>query len=191
MTGLLAALTFFVSLVAAAQTHLPPKASVSTAGLALSTPAFRDGGIIPSKYTRAAVGNAVSPKLTWTNVPGGTVTFALLVRDPDSSVSRSLDEILHWMIFNIPARKRELPEGVAGLAYLNDGSVQALNHNHKVGYMGMAASAAGPYHHYTFELFALDTKLRLGPNATEADLLRQMDGHILMKGLLVGLFHLP
>ncbi len=74
---------------------------------------------------------------------------------------------------------------------MNDGSVQALNHDNKAGYMGMAAATAGPYHHYTFELFALDTKLRLGPNATQTQLLKQVDGHILMKGILVGRFHLP
>ena len=43
--------------------------------------------------------------------------------------------------------------------------------------MGMAAKAAGPYHHYTFELFALDTKLKLGPDATQADLLKGMNGY--------------
>ena len=95
------------------------------------------------------------------------------------------------MIFNIPGRTRELPEGVAGLAQLPDGSVQALNQAKKIGYMGMAAKAAGPYHHYTFELFALDTRLKIGPDATQTDLLNGMNGHILMKGVLVGRLHLP
>ena len=58
-------------------------------------------------------------------------------------------------------------------------------------YMRMAAKAAGPDHHYTFELFALDTKLKLGPAATQEDLLEEMNGHILMKGVLVGRLHLP
>jgi len=77
-----------------------------------------------------------------------------------------------------------------GLAQLPDGSVQALNQNKRIGYMGMAANAAGPYHHYTFELFALDTKLTVGTDATRADLLKEMNGHILMKGVLVGRFRL-
>jgi hypothetical protein len=58
-------------------------------------------------------------------------------------------------------------------------------------YMRMAAKAAGPDHHYTFELFALDTKLKLGPAATQEDLLEEMNGHILMKGVLVKRFHHP
>jgi len=186
------ALMLFIGLGSVAQTQPLPQASApSTPGLALTTAAFQDGGIIPNKYTRAAEVDAVSPKLTWTNVPDGTVTFALLVRDPDTSISRSLNEIVHWMIFNIPARTRQLPEAVPGLAHLTDGSVQALNHNNKIGYMGMAAKATGSYHHYTFELFALDTKLSLGPYATQSDLLKAINGHILMKGVLVGRFHLP
>ena len=55
--------------------------------------------------------------------------------------------------------------------------------------MGPGAGAAGPYHHYTFELFALDTKLDLTPDATRADVLKAIDGHILGKAVLIGRFH--
>jgi len=47
----------------------------------------------------------------------------------------------------------------------------------------------GPYHHYTFELFALDIKLNLGPDATRADVFNAMNGHILGKAVLGGRFH--
>jgi phosphatidylethanolamine-binding protein (PEBP) family uncharacterized protein len=62
---------------------------------------------------------------------------------------------------------------------LSDGSVQAKNLCGGVGYMGPGAPAAGPHHHYTFELFALDTKLDLGPDATRANVLKAIGGHIL------------
>jgi hypothetical protein len=55
--------------------------------------------------------------------------------------------------------------------------------------MGPGAPAPGPDHHYTFELFALDTKLDLGPDATRADLVKAMEGHILAKAVYVGRFH--
>jgi hypothetical protein len=55
--------------------------------------------------------------------------------------------------------------------------------------MGPGAPPAGPYHHYTFELFALDTKLDLGADASRADVLNAMQGHIIGKGVLVGRFH--
>lgn len=161
------------------------------AGLTLTTTGFEDGGIIPNKYTQAAQGTPVSPALQWTNVPDGTVSFTLIVRDPDTSVNKTTTEILHWMVFNIPATARELPEGVPAQAQLPDGATQALNQHGAVGYMGMGARAPGPYHHYSFELFALDTKLNLGPSATQAEVLKAMDGHVLMKGVLVGRFHRP
>jgi hypothetical protein len=191
MTRLIVAL-LVTSFKSAAQTQPSPPTTPapSRPGLALTTAAFDDGGFIPIKYTMAAEGDAVSPRLTWTNVPDGTVTFALILSDSDTSISQSTDEIVHWMIFNIPQRTRELPEGVTGLAQLPDGSIQALNQTKRIGYMGMAAKAAGPHHHYTFELFALDTKLTVGTDATRADLLKEMNGHILMKGVLVGRFRL-
>src|SRR6202162_1992971 len=74
-------------------------------------------------------------------------------------------------------------------ATMSDGTVQAKNRRGAVGYLGPGAPAVGPYHHYTFELFALDTKLSLGADATRADVLAAIDGHILGKGVLVGRFH--
>ena len=102
-----------------------PSAPVPTKPrLALTTDAFEDGGIIPNKFTMAAEGTPVSPKLTWTNVPDGTVTFALILIDPDTAVMKKTDEVLHWLMFNIPGTARELPEGVPAQAQLRDGSVQ-------------------------------------------------------------------
>ena len=160
-------------------------------GLTLSTTAFEDGGIIPDKYTAAAGVATVSPRLTWTQVPNGVVTFVLLEHDPDTSVNKTTAEILHWMMFNIPGATRELPEGVPVQAQRSDGSIQGLNYLHKAGYAGMGAPAPGPNHHYTFELFALDTKLSLGPSATQSELLKAMDGHVIAKAVVVGRFHLP
>jgi Raf kinase inhibitor-like YbhB/YbcL family protein len=177
----------------AAQTPAtPPAPAPAKPGLTLTTTAFDDGGIIPNKYTMAsAPAVAVSPHLVWSHVPDGTVSFALVLHDPDTSLMKTTDEVLHWLIFNIPGTATELPEGMSDQAQLPDGAVQGLNRAKKVGYMGMGAGAAGPYHHYTFELFALDTKLTLGPDATRADVMAAMNGHILGRGILVGRFHRP
>jgi Raf kinase inhibitor-like YbhB/YbcL family protein len=157
-------------------------------GLTLTTPAFADGAEIPAKYTQAEQ-NAPSPKLEWTNVPAGVQTFALILHDPDVALQRNTDDVLHWMIFNIPGTARELPEGVPANATLPDGTVNAKNLRGAVGYMGPGAPPPGPHHHYTFELFALDTKLDLGAEASRADVLKAMQGHILAKAVLVGRFH--
>ncbi|HTW64864.1 MAG TPA: YbhB/YbcL family Raf kinase inhibitor-like protein [Bryobacteraceae bacterium] len=157
-------------------------------GLTLTSPDFEDGGIIPNKYTQA-VPDAVSPKLEWTHVPKGTESFALILHDPDVAIGRKTGDVLHWMIFNIPGTATGLPQGVPAEAKLPDGAINAKNLRGGVGYMGPGAPAAGPNHHYTFELFALDTKLDLGPDATRDQVLDAMQGHILGKGVLEGRFH--
>lgn len=158
-------------------------------GLTLATPDFQDGGIIPDKFT-FAVKNFVSPKLEWSNVPAGTVSFALIFHDPDEALHGHIEDVLHWLVFNIPGTARQLPGNLAPDPKLADGTIQAKSVRKTPGYMGPGADAPGPYHHYTFELFALDTKLTLGPDATRSDVLKAMDGHILAKAALVGRFHL-
>jgi Raf kinase inhibitor-like YbhB/YbcL family protein len=170
-----------------AQQGAAPKAAPKP-GLTLTSTAFEDGGIIPAKYTQSDP-NPVSPKLEWTNVPAGTVSFALILHDPDVALQKKTEDVLHWMIFNIPATAHELPEGVPTTAQTPDGAVQAKNRGGGVGFMGPGAPAVGPHHHYTFELFALDAKLDLGADATRADVLKAIDGHILGKAVLVGRFH--
>jgi Raf kinase inhibitor-like YbhB/YbcL family protein len=166
----------------------PPAAAPRPPGLSLTTPAFEDGSIIPPKFTQA-VDTPISPKLQWTNVPENTASFTLIVRDPDGAPEKKVADVLHWMVFNIPGSARELPEAIASVAQLPDGTIQAKNTRGGVGYRGPGAGAAGPYHHYTFELYALDAKLDLGPDATRADVLKAMDGHIVGKAALIGRFH--
>jgi Raf kinase inhibitor-like YbhB/YbcL family protein len=193
--SLLGALVLSMATIGLAQapaTATPTQRPPARQGLTLTTTAFEDGGIIPNKYTGAASpAMPVSPELAWTHVPDGTVSFAMILHDPDTSLTHTTDEVIHWLIFNIPATATGLPEGVPNVAQLPDGSVQAMNRGRKPGYMGMGMGAAGPYHHYTWELFALDTKLTLGPDATRADLMTAMNGHILDKGVLVGRYHHP
>jgi len=122
-------------------------------------------------------------------VPANTVTFALIMHDPDVAIQRKTDDVLHWLVFNIPGSAHELAEGVPAEAKLADGTIQGKNQGNVVGYRGPGAPAAGPHHHYTWELFALDTKLDLSPDATRPDVLKAIDGHILGKGVLVGRFH--
>lgn len=170
----------------------PPAPSAKKApagpGLTLVTPAFPDGDVIPAKFTQS-VAAPVSPKLEWTHAPANTVSFVLIMHDPDTAPQKKVADILHWLVFNLPATAHELPEGVPAEATLADGAIQAKNFRGAVGYLGPGAGAAGPYHHYTWELYALDIKLELTPDATRAAVLEAMDGHVLGKGVLVGRFH--
>jgi Raf kinase inhibitor-like YbhB/YbcL family protein len=181
-----------LSVAAAGSAFAKPQAQQAAAptvpGLTLTSPDFEDGSIIPAKFTQSSP-NPVSPKLQWSNVPPNTASFVLIAHDPDVAIDKKTGDVLHWMAFNIPGSARELPEGVPADAKLADGTIQAKNRRGAVGFLGPGAPAVGPYHHYTFELFALDTKLDLGPDATRADVLAAMDGHIVGKGVLVGRFH--
>src|SRR5882724_871111 len=151
--------------------------------MGLTSSAFTDGGIIPDKYTQA-VPAPVSPALAWTGTPAGTQSFALVVDDPDTALQRTTNEVLHWAAFNIPATANALPESMPNEATLPDGTVQPLNTGKKNGFMGPGARG-NVYHHYTFQLYALDTKLSLGPDATRAQIMAAMDGHVLAKAVLV------
>ncbi len=79
--------------------------------LSLTTTAWADGGTIPAKYTQA--GAQVSPPLAWSNVPDGVQSFVLIARDADAAIGNGTDDILHWMLWNIPASARSLAEGDA------------------------------------------------------------------------------
>jgi Raf kinase inhibitor-like YbhB/YbcL family protein len=163
-----------------------------TPPLIMTSSAWEDGGVIPDKYTQAAGPMAVSPELKWTQVPPGTQSFALLLHDPEPVLNKgSKMDITHWLIWNIPPTSTGLQEAVAQ-GELPDGSRQvSLRGN---GYMGPGAPA-GPYHHYTFELYALDTKLEVPQGTpqqaadTRTAVVNAMDGHVLGKAVLVARFH--
>jgi Raf kinase inhibitor-like YbhB/YbcL family protein len=160
--------------------------------LLMTSNAWQDGGVIPDKYTQAAGPAAVSPALQWSQVPPGTQSFVLLLHDPEPVLAKgSKMDITHWLVWNIPGTSTGLPEGVAQ-GELPDGSRQvSLRAN---AYMGPGAPA-GPYHHYTFELYALDTKLEVPQGtpqeaaATRTAVVNAMDGHVLGKAVLVARFH--
>src|SRR6266702_1407591 len=159
------------------------------APMGLTSSAFADGAVIPDKYTQATP-SPVSPALAWTGAPAGTQSFALIVDDPDTALQHTTNEVLHWAAFNIPASASSLPEGVPNEATLPYGTVQPLNTGKKAGFMGPGARG-NVYHHSPFQLYALDTKLSLGPDTTRAKIMAAMDGHVLAKAVLVGRFHRP
>ena len=165
------------------------KGAAKGPGMALSSPDFEDGGIIPDKFTQVAQ-NAPSPRLEWTNVPENTQSFVLIMHDPDNALNGGTDDVLHWIMFNIPGTARSLAGGLPSDAQLPDGTTQAKGIRN-VGYMGPGNAAINPYHHYTFELYALNAKLTLGPDATRADIMKAMDTHTVGKAVLVGRFKRP
>jgi Raf kinase inhibitor-like YbhB/YbcL family protein len=159
--------------------------------MVLTSPAFADGTDIPAKYTQLAGDMVVSPELNWTNAPINTQSFVLLMHDVDVTRNRTTEDQTHWLVWNIPATAKGLPENVPAQPTLQDGTVQGLNGVDKIGYRGPGAPAIAPKHHYTFELFALDKKLDLRSDTPRADVIKALNGHILGKAVCVGFFHRP
>ena len=145
----------------------------------LTSPSFEEGGTIPTKYT--CDGADISPHLKWDSVPEGTKSIALIADDPDAPKGTWV----HWVIFNLPPVARELPEHLTNGELLLNGAKQGMNDSHKIGYGG-PCPPPGNAHRYYFKIYALDSIVSLKPNATKADLVRAMDGHILGHGQLMG-----
>jgi Raf kinase inhibitor-like YbhB/YbcL family protein len=160
--------------------------------MTLASPAWPDGATIPLKYTQA--GDELSPPLTWGNVPEGVVSFALIAHDLDAATGNGIDDVLHWMLWNIPAATRSLSEGVLQGSQLPDGTRQISASGPY--YRGPGASAQGPAHHYVFELFALDSSVDVppvgaSPAQTRAAVAAAMAGRVRGKAAFVGLFKRP
>lgn len=167
------------------------------APMTLTIPGFPDGGHIPVKFSQAAEGAApgegTSPAMSWANVPAGTQSFFLNMRDMDVARNKGTEDQAHWVVWNIPASATGLPEGLPKGSQLPDGSYQ-ISATGPV-YRGPGAGANGPYHHYMFELYALDTKLDVKPSEdafeTRTRVMAAVQGHVLGKAVYGGLFRRP
>ena len=149
--------------------------------ITISSDAFEYGGNIPSRFT--CDGENISPKLEWSQPPTGTESLALISDDPDAPGGMWV----HWVIFNIPPDKTGLVEGVPKSEVLSDGSVQGMTDFGRVGYGGPCPPPGRP-HRYFFKIYALYSTLDLSAGATKEDVESAMQGHILAKGELMGLY---
>jgi Raf kinase inhibitor-like YbhB/YbcL family protein len=140
------------------------------------------GGEMPKQST--CDGTNASPELAWSAPPSGTQSFALIVFDKDSRFGYSFT---HWVLYDLPADKRELPEGLLKQEQLPDGSRQGPNDFDKTGYVGPCPSGKSA-HHYVFTLYALDSKLNLPAGASRKDVEKAATGHVLAYGELIGTY---
>jgi Raf kinase inhibitor-like YbhB/YbcL family protein len=162
--------------------------------LTLTVSGWSDGGEIPVKFTSTAPGVApgegTSPAMSWAGVPDGTRSFLINMHDENVTHTKTTDDQVHWVFWNIPATATGLPEGVPKGSPRPDGSYQISLTGPM--YRGPGAPA-GPFHHYAIELYALDTMLDVKPVAdsseTRANVIKAIQGHILAKAVYWGLFH--
>jgi len=148
--------------------------------ITLGSEAFSDGDRIPEKHTCDGVD--VSPSLTWSDLPDGTISLALIMDDPDAPTGTWV----HWVLYNLPFSSEGLAEGLSPSEELSGGGSQGKNSWNRIGYGGPCPP--GGTHRYVFRLYALDITLDLQPEASKAELVQAMEGHILDKGQLLGLY---
>jgi hypothetical protein len=159
--------------------QLPPSIQIMVEGTT-------DGG----KFPTVNVAQGGSPKISWTQVPAGTASFVLLFHDPDPVIGKnSSPDVLHWLVWNIPGNKMELPANFP-MGNQPDGTMQT-NIQNQAKYMGPAPPAGHGPHHYTVEMWALDVPkldvMTSGPQA-RIDVMKAMDGHVLAKGYFATTF---
>ncbi len=144
----------------------------------LTSLAFAEGNIIPSRYT--CDGQEISPPLSWSDVPARAKALALIADDPDAPAGTWV----HWVIFNLPGTLSGLSEHVPPDKAPRVGGVQGTNSWPAIGYGGPCPPSGT--HRYFFKLYALDSELSLTSSATAGDVQAAMKGHILAEAQLMG-----
>lgn len=144
--------------------------------------AFAEGGEIPMKNTQEA--EDLSPELVFEDIPAGTKSLVLIADDPDAPDPKAPKYLwLHWLVINLPADTKGLPEGVKQLpAKARTG----INDCDAEGWSGPRPPIG--VHRYYFHLFALDTELTLSAGFKRADVEKAMKGHILAKAQTFGTY---
>ena len=150
----------------------------------LTSPSFVHQGDIPKKFT--CDGDDISPAQEWSGVPEGTKSFALIVDDPDApDPANPRMTWVHWVLYNIPATAASLAESVAKKD-LPGGTLEGLNDWKRTGYGGPCPPIGK--HRYFHKLYALDVILEDLNLPGKAKLEKAMEGHVLLKAELIGLY---
>jgi Raf kinase inhibitor-like YbhB/YbcL family protein len=182
----LMSLTIGAEKVAARQEPTPQQQATTAPPAFEMTSVYYDEDWIPVQYT-CGVPDGSSPRVQWTGAPQGTMSFALIFHDTDAALAKGAMDVTHWIVWNISASAAQLPAGVQPDTSL-DGIQQGKNVRGVNGYQPPCPPVGSRPHHYVFELYALDTKVDLSAGSSRTDLLKIMDGHVLGKASVVGIF---
>ena len=150
----------------------------------LTSAAFTEGQAIPRRFT--CEGDDVSPPLTWSEVPAGTRSLALVVEDPDAPDPAAPKRVwVHWVLYDLPPSAGGLAEAVSA-ATLPAGAREGQNDWGRAGYGGPCPPIGR--HRYFHRLYALDVALGERGALSRAELDAAMQGHVLATAALVGTY---
>ena len=150
---------------------------------------FDHHGMVPEE--NSAYGANTSIDLSWSNLPAGTQSLALICDDPKVvEIGMMETPFVHWIVYNIPASASGIPGGLSSEAEPNaSGLAGMINGNNglgRPGYFGPRPPANGQLHQYDFRIYALDADLDLDSGLNKDQLLEAIEGHVLGTGLLMG-----
>lgn len=163
----------------------PDSAADNPGELLVSSPSFSNGSALP---VRSAVhGGNYSPALSWSEPPKGTASVAVTfeaVHGPHG------ETFTLWVLYNIPAARHSIPEGLSKTAYPTQvpGAEQGANDTGEIGYDGPAPPRGHPDHRYTFQVYALNGSLSLPPGATRTQFREAIAGRVVATGILSGTY---
>ena len=138
----------------------------------LTSPAFANNSNIPSRFT--CEGNDTNPELIVENIPTGTKSMALIVDDPDAPMKTWV----HWVVYDMAPQNLIEENSIPGKQGVND--FRRKN-------WGGPCPPSGT-HRYFFKLYALDKILGLNEGIDKKALEKAMEGHVLAKAELIGLY---
>lgn len=146
--------------------------------MTLTSPAFKEGEKIPSKYT--CEGDNTNPELLISGVPHNAKTLVLIMDDPDVPETIRKDKMFdHWVVFNIPPSTTKIPE--------NSQPKGTSGKNTRGTLIYIGPCPPDREHRYFFKLYALDCDLlSLPEGASKKDVEQAMQGHVIAKTQLLG-----
>jgi hypothetical protein len=152
--------------------------------LSITSSAFEDGGAMAAKYT--CEGPNISPPLTWSGVPDGARSLALIVDDPDApDPAAPKMTYVHWVLYNLPVDCGGLKEGTT-FGDLPPGTLEGTNDWQRTGYGGPCPPIGR--HRYFHKLFALNVVLDDLKEPTKDVLLAAIEGHVIAQAQIVGTY---
>jgi hypothetical protein len=164
MKGIIIILSLVLGIVGTAET--------GGGNMRLSSPEFGNNQYMPAKFS--CQGEDINPALTIEGAPAGTKSLALIMDDPDAPMGTWV----HWVLFDIPVVSQIEENSVPGK--------QGSNNSGRNNYHGPCPPSGT--HRYFFKIYALDTMLNLREGISKGALQKAMQGHILDKAELIGLY---
>jgi Raf kinase inhibitor-like YbhB/YbcL family protein len=140
------------------------------------SPIFKDGGNIPPKYTCDQEGTSLP--VEFSGVPAEAKSLVLIMDDPDAPMAGGF---VHWVVFNIDPKTSEIGENIKP-----ESGIEGTGSSGKNGYVPPCPPSGA--HHYHFKLYALDSELNLNGSAKREDVEKAMEGHIIDRAEIIGLY---